>query len=156
MKKSGVISLLLILCVIVTFFYVPYIEFLEPESKTTQEDQLLDYLDGDFSVVTLCLLTMFYPVLLIMESTIWGLKKSVFHRAILVIQTLLIGYGGFIMWFLMSFNIFAGPYVYKVPFYLIVTYLIIGVIWHILLVIPYFDDKRVSGLFAGLSLKQRE
>jgi hypothetical protein len=53
----------------------------------------------------------------------------------------------------MSFNIFCGRWDYEFPFYLILTYLAIGVLWNLLLGFPFFDNyKTVTGIYYKLSL----
>ncbi len=152
MRKSGLISLVVILFIISALFYLPYIEFLAQEHKFRHDNQLLDYLYQDNFGVKLCLLTLLFPLVLMIESTFWNESRSIWKRVILVIQSALIIWGGYIVWFLMSFNIFTGMYELKAPYYLILVYLILGVVWNILLAIPYFDKKLISGIFNKLSL----
>lgn len=153
MIKSGLISLFIILCLIGLSFYLPYIEYYDPEHKFRHDNQLIDQLKNSNYWSKLILLTLFYPLLLVIESTFWTGKRKLWNRFILISQAILIIIGGFYIWFIMSFNIFSGRYDYEVPFYLILTYLTLGALWNFLLGIPFFDNNNIiSGTYNKLSL----
>ena len=143
MKKSGLIPLVIILSIIWFSFYLPYIEFNDSEHKFRHDNQLIDQLENSNYWTKLMMLTLFYPLLLVIESTFWKEKKNLWKRLILIVQSILIAIGGLYVWFIMSFNIFSGSYDYKVSFYLILVYLAMGSLWNLFLGIPYFDKSII-------------
>lgn len=153
MKKSGLISLVIILFIIGLSLYLPYIEFYDPEHKFRHDNQLVDQLRSSNYWSIMILLTLFYPLLLVIESTLWKGKKNLWNRLVFIAQSILIGFGGFCIWFVMSFNVFCGNYDYLLPFYLTSVYLALGVLWNLLLSIPYFDEKTlINSSYKKLSL----
>jgi len=153
LAKTGLIAVIIILSIIAIFFYLPYIEFLSPEHRFRHDNQLIDHFNQSNYYINLSLLTLFFPIMLVIESTFWISPRNNWNKIILIMQSALIIWGGFIIWFIMSFNIFSGKYILKIPFYLILIYLSLGAIWNVLLVIPFFNKhKLISGTFEKLSL----
>lgn len=139
MKKSGLISLTIILSIIGIFLYLPYLEFYEIEHKIRHDNQLIDHWKNSNYTIKLILITLFYPLLLVIESTFWKGKKNLWKRFILVSQSILIAIGGFFIWFIMTVHFFTGSYEFKLPYYFISGYLLVGSIWNIFLSMPFYD-----------------
>lgn len=156
MKKSGIISLLIILSFIAVFLTLPYIEYYDPEHKFRHDNRLIHQLKHSNVSSKIVVLTLFYPLLLIIESSLWTEKRKLRKRIIFISQAILILIGGFFLWFIMSFNIFSGRWSYQLPFYLVLTYLFLGILWDFLLGIPYFDNSNIiTGSFKKLSIIER-
>ena len=155
MNKSGLIILITILSFIGLIFFLPYIEFHQPKHKYSQNNQLIDYLIDSGIEAKLILPILFYPLFLVIESTMWKKKKKLWNRFIFFLQGVFITFLGFYVWFIMAFHLFINNYSYTALFYLILTYLSLGIIWNILLAIPYFDNNRfINGTYNKLSLKK--
>jgi len=105
MKKSGLIISILLLGFICLAFYMPYLKVININNKFTRSDQLIDHLGGD-TIERIALLTMFYPLLLIVESTFWTSINKLWKRILLFNQGLLIAAGSFLIWIIMSLHIF--------------------------------------------------
>lgn len=152
-RRSLILSFLTIGIALILLF-LPYIEFFEPEDKMAQEDQLIDHFNTGVLPLHMyaSALVFLFPIILSIESFFWGLRRNTWSRVVLLIQAALMLWGTYVIWFVMSFNIFVGPYEFKTAFYLILAYLIIGPIWSLLLSIPLFDKNRlISTSFTRLS-----
>lgn len=152
MNKSGLFLLLGFLILILSLLYLPY------RKTIVQDDQLIDSLlkfyhhDSSFypNALNLIPLILFYPVLLILEAT---LKKRIVLRLIFILQAILIGILGSGVWFIMSWCLFCSTKNLVFGYYIIMVYLILGIVWNILLAIPHFKDhKIIYGSFVRLSL----
>ena len=153
MKKSGLISVAIILGVIGILFYLPYINFLVPEHKIQQDNQLIELVSVDNIWIKLSLLTFFIPVIVIFESTFWK-TRNIWYRFILIIQAILMFWGVYIFLVLTSLSIFSGKYEINANYYMIIGYLILGGILNILLAIPFFyNHKLITGIFKKLPQK---
>lgn len=155
MKINGKIISVAVLLLIAVLLILPYIEFQSINSRSHRDNQLIDLWFSNDSFAKIILITLFYPFLLILEATYWKHINNIWKRLLFFFQSLLILYGGFIIWFIMSFHLFTGPYDYQIAFYLILIYLSIGVVWSLLLSIPYFDRFLwMKNSFKILSLKR--
>lgn len=156
MNRIGIIILIFCLGLIALFFFAPYIIFENESAMLYRDNQLIDHWKDENADFKIILLTLFYPILLIIESTLWNSRKDAWKRIILLLQSILIFSGGFFIWFVMSFHLFSGPYQYQITFYLIILYLSIGIAWNLLLAIPFFDkNKSISNSFKVLSLRKK-
>ncbi|MBV1924696.1 MAG: hypothetical protein KUG68_11785 [Flavobacteriaceae bacterium] len=156
MNLKGVFILLIVLSLIVLFFFAPYIVFQNQSALEYRDNQIIDHWKDENTDFRIILLALFYPILLILESTFWSTRKVIWKRILLLLQSILVFSGGFFIWFVMSFHLFTGPYEYQLVFYLIIIYLSIGIAWNLLLAIPFFDkNKKISNSFKALSLQKK-
>ena len=152
MKISGIIYFLIFIAVFIALITVPYIEFLQPEQKFKQYDQIIDfYKKGNiltYFIFSACL----FPFLFIAQSTYWKSQKN-WHKYVLISQGLLILTGGYFIWIIMSLNMFTGPYNYLVNYYIILIYVGLGSGFSISLGVKYFNSKSLLyKMFKKLSL----
>lgn len=156
MNKKGVIILIIFLGLIAVFLFVPYIVFHNDSLFHYKDNQLIDHWRNDSIEIKVMLLALLYPIPLIIESTVWNSRKVLWKRFLLILQSILVFSGGFFIWFVMTFHLFTGPYDYLFVFYLIMIYLSIGIVWNLLLGIPFFDkNKQLSNSFKALSLRKK-
>ena len=156
MNIKGVIILICIVVLLALFFFAPYIIFHNESTLNYRDNQLIDLWKDENADFKIILLTLLYPFLLIIESTFWKSRNDIWKRILLILQSILIFSGGFFIWFVMSFHLFISNYDYQIVFYLIIIYLSIGIVWNLLLAIPFFDkNKWISNSFKALSLRKK-
>jgi hypothetical protein len=167
MTRTGTVSLLAALLLIACTLFIPYIRYKLPPNGQENEFQKLSDEDDQLAdayrsagekepVLILIMLPLFYPLILLLESTFWTDRKKVWKRLLLVVQGLAMIIGSYLICFIMSFRIFCPPYEYLFMYYIIPVYLLIGIVWNLLLAIPGLDGSKViSRSFERLSLKKR-
>jgi hypothetical protein len=159
MKKTGVIYLIIALILIIGMLNVPYIVFEHKVAPSVDsfeiigsQKTLFNNGSSDNPLVWLIYSVLFYPIFLMIEANIWRGQFKIRHRVILIIQCLLLGIGSFCIWFIMTFHLFVKPYKYLAGFYLILSYLILGVICHLFLILPIERFKPAHIIFNKLML----
>lgn len=167
MTRSGTISLFAAMAVIACTLFIPYIKYKLPPNGQENEFQKLSDEDDQLAdaypsagekapELILIMLPLFYPLILLLESTLWTDRKKAWKRILLVVQGLAMIVGGYLICFIMSFRIFCPPYEYLAMYYIIPLYLLVGIVWNLLLAIPGLDgSKIISGSFEKLSLRKR-
>jgi hypothetical protein len=157
MKKTGVIYLIIALILIIGMLNVPYIVFEHKVAPSVDSFEIIGsqktlFNNDSFEDVWLIYLALFYPIFLMIEANIWRGQFKIRHRVILIIQCLLLGIGSFCIWFIMTFHLFEKPYKYLAGFYLILSYLILGVVCHLFLILPIKRFKPAHIIFNKLML----
>jgi hypothetical protein len=157
MKKTGVIYLIIALILIIGMLNVPYIVFEHKVAPSVDSFEIIGsqktlFNNDSFEDVWLIYLALFYPIFLMIEANIWRGQFKIRHRVILIIQCLLLGIVSFCIWFIMTFHLFEKPYKYLAGFYLILSYLILGVVCHLFLILPIKRFKPAHIIFNKLML----
>ena len=136
---------------------VPYIVFEPKVAPSVDSFEIIGsqktlFNNGSFDDVWLIYSALFYPIFLMIEANIWRGQFKIRHRVILIIQCLLLSIGSFYIWFIMTFHLFVTPHKYLAGFYLILSYLILGVICHLFLILPIKRFKPAHIIFNKLML----
>ncbi len=108
------------------------------------------------NVQSVILLAIFgFPFLLVFESSFFPKMRTGWWRLLFFIQAIILAWATFGVWFLMVFKLWADIHFF-ITYYLILFYLGLGVLWNLLLGIPFVEIKFIQKGFEVLSLKQKK
>jgi hypothetical protein len=153
-RLSGIIALIMVVAIVFGALHLPYCEYFP--SRTDKETHMIEHLispKNNFSFMLA--LVLFYPLLMALEATIFYKKKTLLTRLLFLIQTMVLISGYIYASFAMSWagGWAGGKSGVTFSYYLIQGYIILGALWNLLLIIPYFDQSKViSKPFHNLSL----
>lgn len=153
MRKSGIISLLIVGSAAIALLFFPYVTYFE-YGIVVGHERLIDNMipinnnpDGSWWLS----LTPITPFVLIIESIFISDNKRNLHRILFIAQGLLIILFGFLTY--VGMNLIFVPHYILITYHFILLHSSVTALWSILLGIPYFDSsKLINNTFRNLSL----